>query len=43
VVVFTHDAREADVLAAVSWIDSLKSTRAKTQLIRIEEGPALTV
>jgi homoserine dehydrogenase len=43
VVVFTHGAREADVLAAVSWIDALKSTRSRTQLIRIEEGPALTV
>lgn len=41
VVVFTHDAAERDVAAAVSWIDSLKSTRAKTQLIRIEERPAL--
>lgn len=41
VVVFTHAAREADVIAAVQWIDSLKSTRARTQVIRIEEGPAL--
>ena len=41
VVVFTHAAREADVLSAVQWIDSLKSTRSRTQLIRIEEGPAL--
>jgi homoserine dehydrogenase len=41
VVVFTHDAREADVLAAVAWIDSLRSTRSATQLLRIEEGPTL--
>jgi len=25
----------------VKWIDALKSTRAPTQLIRIEEGPGL--
>jgi homoserine dehydrogenase len=42
VVVFTHAAREGDVLAAIQWIDSLKSTRAPTQLIRIEEGPNLS-
>jgi len=42
VVVFTHAAREGDVHAAVSWIDALSSTRAQTQLIRIEDGPALT-
>jgi len=41
VVVFTHDAREADVLAAVAWIDSLSSTRSPTRLLRIEEGPTL--
>jgi homoserine dehydrogenase len=41
IVVFTHDTREEDVLAAVKWIDSLRSTRAPTQLIRIEEGPGL--
>jgi homoserine dehydrogenase len=41
IVVFTHDTREADVLAAVTWIDSLRSTRAPTQLIRIEEGPGV--
>jgi homoserine dehydrogenase len=41
IVVFTHDTREADVLAAVKWIDSLRSTRAPTQLIRIEEGPGV--
>jgi homoserine dehydrogenase len=41
VVVFTHDAREAEVLAAVHWIDALKSTMAKTKVIRIEEGPRL--
>ena len=38
IVVFTHEAREADVLAAVQWIDSLNSTRAPTQVIRIEAG-----
>ncbi len=38
VIVFTHATREADVLAAVRWIDSLESTRAPTQVIRIEEG-----
>ena len=43
VVVFTHAAREADVKAAIAWIDALKSTRAPTQLIRIEEGPDLRV
>ncbi len=41
IVVFTHDTREADVTAAVTWIDSLRSTRAPTQVIRIEEGPGL--
>ncbi|ATB38403.1 homoserine dehydrogenase [Cystobacter fuscus] len=41
IVVFTHDTREADVIAAVQWIDSLRSTRAPTQVIRIEEGPGL--
>ncbi|MGZ3460003.1 MAG: homoserine dehydrogenase [Archangium sp.] len=41
IVVFTHETREADVLAAVRWIDSLRSTRAPTQLIRIEEGPGV--
>ena len=41
VVVFTHAAREADVLAAVAWIDSLSSTRSPTRLLRIEEGPTL--
>jgi homoserine dehydrogenase len=25
----------------VKWIDSLKSTRAPTQVIRIEEGPGV--
>lgn len=39
IVVFTHDARESDVLTAVRWIDQLKSTCAKTQLIRIESQP----
>jgi homoserine dehydrogenase len=42
IVVFTHDAREHDVQAAVKWIDGLKSTAARTQLIRIEEGPTLS-
>jgi homoserine dehydrogenase len=41
IVVFTHDTREADVGAAVTWIDSLRSTRAPTQVIRIEEGPGV--
>jgi homoserine dehydrogenase len=41
IVVFTHDTREADVAAAVTWIDSLRSTRAPTQVIRIEEGPGV--
>lgn len=39
IVVFTHAAREVDVLAAVQWIDQLKSTCARTRLIRIEDGP----
>jgi homoserine dehydrogenase len=37
IVVFTHQAREADVRSAVDWIDGLKSTRAPTRLIRIED------
>ncbi len=41
IVVFTHDTREADIMAAVTWIDSLRSTRAPTQVIRIEEGPGV--
>ncbi|MFE8598065.1 homoserine dehydrogenase [Archangium violaceum] len=41
IVVFTHDTREAEVVAAVKWIDSLRSTRAPTQVIRIEEGPGV--
>jgi homoserine dehydrogenase len=41
IVVFTHDTREADVVAAVRWSDSLSSTRAPTQVIRIEEGPGV--
>jgi homoserine dehydrogenase len=41
IVVFTHEAREADVLAAVRWIDSLRSTGAPTQVIRIEEDPGV--
>jgi homoserine dehydrogenase len=41
IVVFTHDTREAEVLEAVKWIDSLRSTRAPTQVIRIEGGPGL--
>ncbi|MHB8875969.1 MAG: ACT domain-containing protein, partial [Myxococcaceae bacterium] len=39
IVVFTHVAREADVRAAVKWIDQLSSTRAPTKLIRIEDEP----
>ncbi len=38
IVVFTHEARELDVQAAVQWIDALHSTRSPTQVIRIEEG-----
>lgn len=41
IVVFTHTAREQDVQAALTWIDGLRSTVAPTQLIRIEQGPAL--
>jgi homoserine dehydrogenase len=41
IVVFTHETREADVVAAVRWIDSLSSTRAPTQVIRIEEDPGV--
>ncbi|HEX8433841.1 homoserine dehydrogenase [Archangium sp.] len=41
IVVFTHETRESDVMAAVKWIDSLRSTRAPTQVIRIEEGPGV--
>ncbi|MFL5345435.1 MAG: homoserine dehydrogenase [Hyalangium sp.] len=41
IVVFTHGARERDVQAAVQWIDALRSTRAPTQVIRIEEGPGV--
>ncbi|HYO52239.1 homoserine dehydrogenase [Archangium sp.] len=41
IIVFTHETREADVMAAVRWIDSLRSTRAPTQVIRIEEGPGV--
>lgn len=41
IVVFTHSAREHDVQAAIQWIDALHSTRAPTQVIRIEEGPGV--
>ena len=41
VIVVTHDTREADVMAAAQYIDSLRSTRAPTQVIRIEEGPGV--
>ena len=41
ITVFTHSAREADVRAAVQWIDGLKSTQAPTQVIRIEEEAPL--
>ncbi len=40
IVIFTHAAREEDVLSAVRWIDQLKSTRAPTQVIRVEDEDA---
>jgi len=43
IVVFTHAAREEEVAAAVHWIDALKTTLARTRLIRIEQGPALAI
>lgn len=41
IIVLTHEAREQDVQSAVQWIDSLRSTRAPTCLIRIEHGPGV--
>jgi homoserine dehydrogenase len=41
IVVFTHLAGEADIRAAVKWIDGLSSTRAPTRLIRIEDEPPI--
>lgn len=43
IVVFTHEAKEGEVTQALRWIDSLKTTASPTRLIRIEEGPTLTV
>ena len=43
IAVFTHRAREADVVSAVRWIDQLKSTREPTRVIRIEEEPPLGI
>ncbi len=40
IVIFTHASREEDVLSAIRWIDQLKSTRAPTQTIRVEDGPS---
>ena len=34
--VFTHDAKEREVMEAVRWIDGQQSTRAPTAVIRIE-------
>ena len=39
VIIVTHEAREQDVRAALVWIDSLATTRAKSRLIRIENRP----
>jgi homoserine dehydrogenase len=41
IAVFTHSCREADLGAAVSWIDALPDTLAPTQMIRIEDRPPL--
>jgi homoserine dehydrogenase len=41
ILVVTHEAREQDVREAVSYINTLKSTRAPTGTIRIEQGPAV--
>lgn len=41
IIAVTHSTRHAEVMAAVQWIDSLQSTRANTQVIRIEEGPGV--
>jgi homoserine dehydrogenase len=40
VAVRTHDAKEADIQAAVQWIDQLRSTRAPTAILRIEDSLA---
>lgn len=37
IVVFTHAAREADLRAAVEWINQLHSTKAATCVVPIEE------
>ena len=37
IIVFTHAAREADVRSATASIDGLRSTKAPTRLIRIED------
>jgi homoserine dehydrogenase len=41
IAVFTHRAREADLRAAVEWIDALPTTHAPTQMIRIEDTGAM--
>lgn len=41
VIVMTHEAREADLQAAIATIDTLTATRGKTRLIRIENRPPL--
>src|SRR5262249_55700866 len=41
IVVFTHVAIEADVQSALRWTDELKTTRAPSKLIRIEDAPHL--
>ena len=42
IVVLTHAAEDAAVTAAVGWIDQLATTRARTQVIRVE-GAGSTV
>ena len=37
------EAREGDIQAAATWVDSLKSTWSPTRILRIEEGSGLTV
>ncbi len=41
IVLLTHPAREGDVQAALAEIDALPTTRAPTQLVRVETDPAL--
>ncbi len=41
IVVFTHEATESEVEAALHWIDQLKTTRAPSKLIRIEDAAQL--